>query len=973
MPKKKIMILIFLSCHLFILLSLSAKGETVGDSLPESDIQVAEGSNKDGHGIIKSITNYTDYPLEISGSETLAPKGTENGNSEFGMNRALNHPLILSGHAFDDPIMDFGPDKAVNLKPMWSKGCAWMTKSMESPGQATLQFIASAGDSGNIQVLFGREISPKVDLRIIIGGAKKNSNPQASQKTNQIAAIVLNDEIIAQTDKESSPYAAAMSGLFIPYWVSVNNGFVMMGSGIQGTNITLSAFIPNLPEIDRIGFSTHDSDVMYSQASQSQALVPIAPQDTYSAAQKDLTLSSKSKPVQLSYPLRVMNEGSIIFSARPTLPITIILSNDIKDRYEIMLQPDKETAVRIQKNGKETFTIHGSSPTSEQYWFSINRGIIMMGLDKLGNDIFLAWEDQTPFENISHISFAAQNQIISNIQFSSPVTIGTCDLEGKLYSSSPYEKPLTRIDYNGALEILRPIGYKLFQDGQRVSLTDTVNGDTYPVIATPQQGAKYYLDLAIGKTGTPTMKLDGMPIPSLEKLKLEAAAEGLDARAGAIKDVAKGLFTASKVVGYAMSNIIIFGIDAIGAAISLVLSGVGAGVWAGGAEVAADAAKKRLEIKEGYRSHDSFVFTEKVERDAAGIAIATPKAGINKVKVRELLEEVSTVASKEDFSSDVVQDENEPHSDPEALKTERLIKLLSDILELTDHPCITEDGSLRDPMIESLKSLTENYQNFPDLHDNYLKLFSSALTNPLLLDDTNDNDAKTRDLLYQAFLNVGESLFKQILLDPVCPLFIPPLQGEYLWIPGQLTIQDEGWITFEVKGQKDLLIGFAKDRSYVRKADNHIYECILGSYNNKCHEFHVQNLGRPAAKYVSTSSNPILGHMLWPRLFTPFWISLKKGRLTLGYGTPALKKDNSIDEDEIKTKKTILKRWSDPFPWKGIQYIGISSWQTPVTIRNLQTSIIQPSDLTQNQGDTDPTQDQASDEQAPVQQASTVE
>ncbi|MCK4499544.1 hypothetical protein KAU11_03555, partial [Candidatus Babeliales bacterium] len=93
----------------------------------------------------------------------------------------LTKPPTFSGFAIEK-VLNFDSSFLLNLNPLLNKGAAWLERSLDTPGRASVAFMAQAKDKGDIQVLFGNELVLDYTWKIIIG-ANNNTETQIIRRS----------------------------------------------------------------------------------------------------------------------------------------------------------------------------------------------------------------------------------------------------------------------------------------------------------------------------------------------------------------------------------------------------------------------------------------------------------------------------------------------------------------------------------------------------------------------------------------------------------------------------------------------------------------------------------------------------------------------------------------------------------------------------------------------------------------------
>jgi hypothetical protein len=342
------------------------------------------------------------------------------------------------------------------------------------------------------------------------------------------------------------------------------------------------------------------------------------------------------------------------------------------------------------------------------------------------------------------------------------------------------------------------------------------------------------------------------------------------------------------------------------------------------AELTAQAQENRVQNQFAFRGQDSYVLNEDVDRTIPDQASIPQEVLNNYAVIQQKLIELTAL----DFRN------------PNDFRT--LTTAYNDIINRINHPYIGSNEAIKKQVMENLGKITlytpEESKDYQDV----INLLINAMTNAYLIDQKNQDDITTKEEWYNKVIVLGDKLLRFALLKPSNEIIIPSLYGSYLWVPGELT-NGKGWITFQAKGQHDLFICFSQDIANVQKKGTNIYEIDLGGWNNTKTDIRVQSLGRAAA---STTDKKLLLRALRPQ---SYWINFDNGTITLGGGQ--------------KVGENIVLTWKDPAPWQNIKYIGLGSWDAPVTLSQLKTIINQGVQTSIPGQTTSGAQDDADDEE----------
>ncbi|MFC1894593.1 hypothetical protein ACFLYH_01450 [Candidatus Dependentiae bacterium] len=236
------------------------------------------------------------------------------------------------------------------------------------------------------------------------------------------------------------------------------------------------------------------------------------------------------------------------------------------------------------------------------------------------------------------------------------------------------------------------------------------------------------------------------------------------------------------------------------------------------------------------------------------------------------------------------------------------------------------DNVLKDHIYNDIRNLIKIYKNHsPEFYNNLIKTLLKAHNNRFLF--TLKGDESKRKYIFNGINQIAKSLFKNKNI-----IEIEELLGEYLWFEQELPEVGNGSIMFEINGEKDVFVAFSSQIGKIRDLKNVVpmYELIIGTKNNTASIFRLENKGYdiPDA-IISGVKNPKA--VLELGKYKKFWFSIR---------TYKNKKDNMIAKlilghDDFIPKNTILE-WEDTQPFKNIKYVGIGSWESLYTIKNIK-------------------------------------
>ncbi|MFC1854401.1 hypothetical protein ACFLY6_00830 [Candidatus Dependentiae bacterium] len=800
----------------------------------------------------------------------------------------------VAGFAKEE-IPGFGPGYLVRLSPLVSKGVAWLEQSLEKEGKATVAFLTRVSDKGDAQVIFGNNISLDFTWKIILGSGR-NTSSKVIKRTMVGGKTV--EEVVAEVKKSDNPLAAPTAGTYVPYWVSIDDGLILVGaSTTPGENIFMAWRDPDPRNVvSRIGFGTHDGFIEYTGIEIRDPVVLQKPEKTYAKMGSQVSVSSPD-PKWLSTPLRVPGRGTFEFSVEGDKKASVYVSegkSPRKKHYKLTITSGEDEDCLLQKwdlsrnqyvdlvNASKQYREKNKllSDDAKKFWISFAKGRIFVGSGEIGENLFLYHWDMQPYENILNVGISSGQEgkaTFSNISIYPPVDVSVA----KKVETYVQEQDLFK--FRGSLHVISPYEYELSQEGQSVKFEDKINHKTYYPGKTPQQDAKYYFMLMLHRDGFPELIWVREP-ENPQKLSLEKHA--MIQRA-----YSDTYFQASTWV---QGMGVLGGLAGVAASIVYAEEGINLGETASRAEAGAAL---------NFRSHDSYVYTDQAVAQQLAQAHIPEEARANQVKATEKIE----LGGK---------------WTPSTLdKLERLIPLYQQVINLINHPYVVRDQYIKKSLFDAIATLYESHQ---EIHANpqapidltysgMINLLLSAYNNPYLIDLNRKKEIKLKEVWYSQI----NELARQILLkDPETHIALQPSYGEYIWLNDQFEKPGSGSVSFEVKGANDVFVGFAPMPLRVRNTDNDIYETVFGGWDNEKSVIRVRSLDKSVVETMNKKLkiNPIK--------YQRYWVSVSNGKIDLGTG--------ELDP------KNIVYSWKDPYPLKDVQYIGISNWNATVNFKNIQ-------------------------------------
>lgn len=275
---------------------------------------------------------------EVTNKETLTveivKKGmgggiAQNATLNFGAIRLDAQDPLVTGFT-KESIDGFSPGMQITLNPLSSKGVGWVSTSFERENKAGVTFLVRAMDSGNAEIVLGRDMSLDFVYKLVLG-AKNNNSAVLYRRTFDPSGKPLETPVL-EVDKTLSPYAALRSGLFSPYWVSVNNGIIMAGMGQKiGENIIIAYKEPlDQATVSRIGFGCNRDKIDITEVNLVLPLDIGQPNVLFANNPGTVSLGADSSPTTLQKLLARQEETSLRVPGRASLGFDIKIGSNVK-------------------------------------------------------------------------------------------------------------------------------------------------------------------------------------------------------------------------------------------------------------------------------------------------------------------------------------------------------------------------------------------------------------------------------------------------------------------------------------------------------------------------------------------------------------------------------------------------------------------------------------------------------------------
>jgi len=871
-------------------------------------------------------------------------------------------------------ITDFGIASLLQVSPLRSEGAAWLTTSLTPPNKTTVTFLARPQDAGDIQFILGEKISESFVYKVVIGGWGNTKSAIIKRTQSKDGKDV--DTNVLEVTPSNNPLAAASAGNMTPYWVSYNNGLFLVGMGNQGENVFMAWRDPNPSNaITRIGFGSHTTPVDYMQVQVLPPVVVQPPKRIYIQDNKPLTVSaSKGSLTWTTFPFRVEDRGTIGFDIKGSEQVVLALGkepNIALEHYAIIFGYGKNEGILINKWDPKTKKYYERSSfpnialkadTPIPFWVSYNYGQFIIGQGNIGENVLIVMQDINPYSSIDAIGFGAWGAAgaeINNIKIASASSL---DLE---QATNLYKRTSTNFQFSGGIDIILPFEYTFSQNDKNVQMFDGISGKRYLPLATPEPATHYKFNCTIQEDGTPQLALTEKPDNPIQldvqravgkadaQQALNAAQADMENQKG---EIAKGLATASgdkeragydarmktfeaiNTAGQAIIQAAAGGDPIIGSAALGIGSGMIGGTAVGtalaekmlndaaaqdfqGAQSVAEAQKRALqktsdsaqlqfassllqgEANFAFTGSDNYLYVDTAKPEILGQTSIPDEATKNADLVSKKLDETNTLKPLTKATFD------------------QFIADCQDIIFLANHFFVVKDPFVKKKLYDNIEDLYKTYEELygklakPPLSaiTNIMNILFTARNNTFIVNADDPSEKKTKDIWYTYINEVGRKV-----LSTSNEIEADKFYGEYLWVPTKLPADGNGSVSFEVKGLNDAFIAFSKELKALRNSEDDMYEIDIGGWENSKSVIRIQSLGKSVVEFVHDDKPET---KLNPLDFEQYWINVNNGIISVGKGP--------LGQNQFLT-------WKDPYPIKGLTYVGISSWDAPVTYRNIK-------------------------------------
>ncbi|MFC1854402.1 hypothetical protein ACFLY6_00835 [Candidatus Dependentiae bacterium] len=839
-----------------------------------------------GYGYLIRVINQTQFParllrphapitdLENVGGRIIPPGGilgerisaadammnpTEMGKAK--LYKLTSHPLV-TGFGIQE-VPNFTVGSVLIINPLYGKGAAWLDKKIV-PLNTTLEFKVKAPDRAEAHVVFGEKVNEKYEWRIILGA-------QGNTKT----VIMKDNKVVAESLVRDFPQSALEPGVYKPFWLSVDEGFITLGLGKPGQDIFL-AWQDAKPSksVSRVGFGCNEIQTRFTE-------IQLGP--PVKARLPERVLMQQEDGKLKDFVFREPGVGAISYGCPKSGDCSVIFKNDLFPEKKCVVSRRGE-AITVKMHPKDPSVPDKEifiSGSEKNVWLSINGSTMIVGQGELGtrNEKALSVVSNDFFE-------AASRAEVSDNAFD--VRLSTL-----VQMKQDIKKGASRrAMFDGLIRIVAPFAVQFKQNGQVVEGHDLIGKQTHFLGKTPQQEAAYFFDLTIKRDGSPRLKWQVNPV-NTKVFFMKAAGFALRLIEGI-------LYMGADRIGEDTSGEV--SIDISRAFASGAMAGVGAATRLGSAALEA-------ETQFGYRHEKAHVYLEQmVGQKGKGGVPSQAKVHRNAVEQKLRLVAKTTPYTRKDFDF--------------------LLSTYQEIIALTTHPHVVGRKAIKKQIYASVKKLFEmrnvitkkityRYRQLVETTKRtvawgILKLLISALKNDYLASEKIDWEARERVRWRSWLSTLSREFFELRTTDDVV---IPATYSEYLDF-GKRFEKGNGSLAFQARGPGNFFIGFAKPGKVIKR-DTELYEFVLGANGNTETHIRSRHLAKPVA-VISQEDSPAAGLNAFD--YAKYWISMKNGVLSVGRGNWG--------------QNTIIS-WKDPYPESGTFSVFFASWNAPVEMRDI--------------------------------------
>ncbi len=515
-----------------------------------------------------------------------------------------------------------------------------------------------------------------------------------------------------------------------------------------------------------------------------------------------------------------------------------------------------------------------------KFWVSYYKGRIILGKGEIGKNPFCIYVDAGAPKGISKIGFSGK-AAIQNLEIWPEVDLG--------FEEEPtdYVKQREFSEFKGALNIISPYDYSIYQEGPTVVFKDKLTGMQWKMAGTPSPEAKYSFMVDVENDGTPNIKLLFQD-PSAEIVKVQGLVTMFESQKDASMRISQNLAYAT-------------GPDMVSSLVAIAASSVAGAAGAGWAAGQAAAQTKLSELQE---LANRYIYTEQIDQQQKGQAEIKSDAQRNRQTLESKLEAILQLQ---------LQD---------AAQLDYATKQWDDVLRLVTDFYVVDDSSVKRKLADGLKEAYDAVKSLDlttvslPIYNRMINCLMKAYNNAYLTKAGNaEDDARKRDW-YLWINTLSRTLFNSPAL---MSLGIDiNFKGEYLWFPVAFPQAGKGSVTFEAKAYSNIFVAFSENPYQVRNRSSRMYEIVIGKWDNKTTAIHRKSLGDAVIEFEHAKIPELSPD---PTDFKKYWINFDNGKISGGIGALGQNK---------------LWEWTDPYPAAPVKWVGFSNWLSVNTYRNIK-------------------------------------
>jgi len=886
-----------------------------------------------------------------------APKDTiPGGSSRDLLIWAHKSPEFKGSGTLDLP--DFGSDMVVTIN---SQSIAWISESLPTPGEGTISFRALA-DQGDVTVCLSDSVAPYSIYRIVFGAAgnTKTIIYKYSVAASQYVAV-------QEISTEQNENARITPGMIEKYWVTLKDGFIIIGKGDPGSIILMAWRDPEPAKgIERVGLSSYKATVKYTDVQKlADPIVVTAPQIPYITDNSSIQVGTNESPAWHSLPLSPADAGTIVFQATGSEEANLVLANEQGEGYIISFGADGNTSTKIIdiKEGGELYGVYSTlqemmnpkdsssslptevhpdtaKPTTDQ----------AATFDKILTDVEKIAAAKAATEKAATEKSVAKPlvaKLVPSIKTAALSSLAILDknktnkfwvsyykgrfILGKgevgknpfcIYVDADAPKGISKIGFSGKasfknLEIWPEMELGFEQETSEYTKQREFSAFRGSLtVLSPYNYSIYQKGpMVIFKDRTTGMQwnMAGTPDPGAEyNFTVDVEKNGIpnvkllfqDPSAESIKVQADvTMFEAQKDASMRISQNLAYGTGPDMIS-SLVALAASSIAGAAGAGWAAGEAAGKSKLAELQQMANRYIYTEQIDQQAKGSAEVRTEAVRNRQALESTLDAILSLQLQDAAQLDYA-----------TKQWDKALGLVTDFYVIADASAKTWLFAGLKEAYDAVRSLDLTTVSLP-IYNRMINCLMKAYNNAYLTKAGDVADDARRKDWYLWINTLSRTLFSSPAL---LALGIDiNFKGEYLWFPVALPQPGKGSVTFEARAFNNIFVAFSENPYQVRNRASRMYEIVIGKWDNKKFSIHRKSLGDTVFEF-DLSEKPDL--MPEPSEFKKYWINIDNGKMSGGVGALGQNK---------------LWEWQDPYPAAPVKWVGFSNWLSLNTFKNVK-------------------------------------